>query len=88
MAPNFNPYAREIAEYDRLNSARLEIVRKNASRRMKRQSPLPVPPKPTPVMIPYAFEQDGTYAGWLDRPGDLPEGMILKWKAHNKDWQD
>ena len=80
----------KIAAYNRDVEKRRNIVRQNASRRMKRSSLplLPVPPKPSPIMVPFAFEPDGTYGGLLDEPKDLPAGMILKWKAHNEPWKD
>ena len=80
----------KIAAYNRVVEKRRNIVRQNASRRMKRSSLplLPVPPKPSPIMVPFAFEPDGTYGGLLDEPTDLPPGMVLRWKAHNEPWKD
>ena len=80
----------KIAAYNRDVEKRRNIVRQNASRRMKRSSLplLPVPPKPSPIMVPFAFEPDGTYGGLLDEPTDLPPGMVLRWKAHNEPWKD
>ena len=80
----------KIAAYDRAMTERLDIIRQNASRRMKRSSLplLPVPPKPSPVMLPFAFAPDGTYEGLLEDPADLPPGMVLRWKAHNERWKE
>lgn len=80
----------KIDDYNKAAEHRRDIISQNASRRIKRSALplLPVPPKPSPVMVPFAFEPDGTYGGVLDDPADLPPGMVLRWKAHNEPWKD
>ena len=74
----------KIAAYNRDVEKRRNIVRQNASRRMKRSSLplLPVPPKPSPIMVPFAFEPDGTYRDVLH----FSLGMLTSSHVKLKDW--
>ena len=69
-----------LAEYNKAQVARQEIIRQNASRRMKHLTALPVPDKPTPPLVPIAYSPDGDYIGRLDDVSECPEGAVVKWE--------
>lgn len=69
-------------EYSKLMQERQEIIRLNASLRLRRLPTQPVPPKPPRPMIPVAYEADGTYAGVCLTDDDVDtareSGLIIK----------
>src|SRR3990167_8714771 len=67
-----------LAEYNKAQFERQEIIRQNASRRLKHLPALPVPDKPTPPLVPIAYSPDGDYIGRLDDVSECPEGAVVK----------
>ena len=79
LHPKSNPSPAYIA-YQRALAERQRIISDNRSRRMRGLATLPVPPKPEPPLVPVAYEPDGTYAGVMRSPDELPPGFTLKWE--------
>ena len=69
-----------LAEYYKEQAERQEIIRQNASRRMKHLPALPVPDKPTPPLVPIAYSPSGDYIGRLEDESDCPAEAIVKWE--------
>src|SRR3990167_3930085 len=69
-----------LAEYNKAQFERQEIIRQNASRRMKHLPALPVPDKPTPPLVPIAYSPSGDYIGRLEDESDCPAEAIVKWE--------
>jgi hypothetical protein len=70
-------------EYDKLMFERSEIIRMNASLRMrgKTNQQTPVPPKPEIPLVPVAYSDNGkTYEGRLKDIDECPKGCIVKWE--------
>ena len=77
---NTGPHS-TLAEYNELRSQRAEIIRQNASRRMKRLSALPVPAMPQPPLVPIAYSLAGEYIGRLADESDCPAGAVVRWEV-------
>lgn len=58
--------------------ARREAVSENASRSIRGLPRIPVPPRPDPFLRACAYEQDGTYLGFLRDGDDAPAGSVVK----------
>ena len=76
-----------VNEYNQKQKERREIIRDNKSHRMARRlgEIKPVPEKPEPVIVPYAYtKKEGTYEGLLQDPEELPDGCVVRWYEYGK----
>jgi hypothetical protein len=72
--------AATVAEYNARQRERDEAIRRNASRRIKKLEPLPVPEKLGKPLGPVAYAADGTFEGRLNDVDECPEGCVVRWE--------
>lgn len=65
-------------EYHKADAARREVIRANASRRMRKLPTLAVPPKPERPTVLVCYDAEGTYMGTIQNADEAPDGSIVK----------